>query len=154
NTWYHAAVTYDGSTLSLYLNGKLEASKTTTAINTQLDANGLTIGFRPDESAYWNGLIDEPAIYNRALSAAEIQAIYNARGASKGGNLIQGNMIGTNAAGTAALPNGHDGIDIVNSAGNTIGGNGAGARNFISGNALANVEIAGRGSNSNWVAGN
>jgi hypothetical protein len=77
NTWYHAAVTYDGATVKLYLNGQLESSKPTAALNTTLDANGLTIGLRPG-SAVWNGQIDEIDIFNRALSLAEIQAIYYA----------------------------------------------------------------------------
>jgi hypothetical protein len=77
NTWYHAAVTYDGATVRLYLNGTLESSKPTAALNTVLDANGLTIGLRPANSV-WNGQIDEIDIFNRALSVAEIQAIYYA----------------------------------------------------------------------------
>ncbi|HEX8679062.1 MAG TPA: LamG-like jellyroll fold domain-containing protein, partial [Chthoniobacterales bacterium] len=77
NTWYHAAVTYDGATVKLYLNGVLESSKATAALNTALDSNGLTIGLRPATSV-WNGQIDEIDIFNRALSLAEIQAIYYA----------------------------------------------------------------------------
>ena len=48
------------------------------------------------------------------------------------GNQVQGNYIGTNAAGTAALGGG-SGI-FLSSSGNTIGGTDAGARNVISGN--------------------
>jgi len=77
NTWYHVAVTYDGTTLKLYLNGQLENSKTTTSLNTVLDSNGLTIGLRPG-SATWDGQIDEVEIFNRALSQSEIQAVFNA----------------------------------------------------------------------------
>ncbi len=48
------------------------------------------------------------------------------------GNKVFGNYIGTNAAGTAAIPNGI-GIEIFNSTGNVIGAVGSG-RNVISGN--------------------
>jgi CSLREA domain-containing protein len=48
-------------------------------------------------------------------------------------NLIQGNYIGTNVAGTAGLGNGFDGIRMIGS-NNTIGGTTAAARNLISGN--------------------
>jgi hypothetical protein len=50
-------------------------------------------------------------------------------------NVIQGNFIGTNAAGTAALPN-EDGVLIANDAStnNVLGGTAAGAGNLISGN--------------------
>jgi hypothetical protein len=47
--------------------------------------------------------------------------------------IIQGNHIGTNAAGTAAVPN-VTGILADDTSGATIGGTGAGARNVISGN--------------------
>ena len=82
NTWYHAAVTYDGTTLNLYLNGALEASKATTSLNTVLDTNGLTLGLRPGVSE-WNGQIDEVEGFNRALTASEVQSIYRAGSAGK-----------------------------------------------------------------------
>lgn len=52
------------------------------------------------------------------------------------GNTIQGNFIGTNAAGTATLRNGTNGISIENPpfANNVIGGTAPGAGNLISGN--------------------
>ena len=49
-------------------------------------------------------------------------------------NIIQGNRIGTNPAGTAAIPNSGSGISISSSNANVIGGAAAGARNLISGN--------------------
>ncbi len=68
------------------------------------------------------------------------------------GNLIQGNFIGTNAAGTAALANG-DGVGVfLNASGNTIGGTSAGAGNVISGNTHNGVYIFDSG--SNHVEGN
>ena len=47
--------------------------------------------------------------------------------------LVEGNLIGTNAAGTAAVANGDYGIEVVAS-GATIGGTTTGAGNVISGN--------------------
>jgi uncharacterized repeat protein (TIGR01451 family) len=49
-------------------------------------------------------------------------------------NTVQGNLIGTNASGTAALPNANGGIEINNSNNNLVGGIIAAARNIISGN--------------------
>ncbi|MFZ5798561.1 MAG: LamG-like jellyroll fold domain-containing protein, partial [Thermodesulfobacteriota bacterium] len=77
DTWYHAAVTFDGAAVNLYLNGRLEASKSTT-LDTVLDANGLTIGNRPG-SSLWQGELDEVRIHTAALTADQIAAIYNAR---------------------------------------------------------------------------
>ncbi|MCH9662080.1 MAG: right-handed parallel beta-helix repeat-containing protein, partial [Gammaproteobacteria bacterium] len=58
-------------------------------------------------------------------------------------NVIQGNFIGTNAAGTAALANTDRGVQIENSASNTqIGGTVAGAGNVISGNSNDGIIIS------------
>ena len=61
------------------------------------------------------------------------------------GNLVQGNVIGTNASGTAALPNAFRGVDIFNGApaNNIVGGATAGARNLISGNHFEGVGLFG-----------
>ena len=78
-------------------------------------------------------------------------------GAGTSDNVVEGNLIGTNAAGTAALANGTDGVEIDTSAmGNTVGGTASGAGNVISGNAHFGVQItnAGSGRSGNLVAGN
>lgn len=49
-------------------------------------------------------------------------------------NIIQGNYIGTNAAGSAPIPNGFAGVFIFNATKTTIGGSATGAGNLISGN--------------------
>jgi uncharacterized repeat protein (TIGR01451 family) len=59
---------------------------------------------------------------------------------STAGNLIQGNFIGLNAAGTAGLGNVGDGV-VVEGNSITVGGTSAAARNVISGNGGAGVEI-------------
>ena len=57
-----------------------------------------------------------------------------------GGNVLVGNRIGTNPEGTSAIPNG-DGVIVLNSSGNTIGGLGSASRNVISGNLEAGVRL-------------
>jgi hypothetical protein len=80
--WYHVAATYDGSTMKLYVNGNLEASKPFTSSITYDPSIPWTIGSTaaPIRAAGYprtfNGVIDEVEIFNRALSQAEIQAIY------------------------------------------------------------------------------
>jgi hypothetical protein len=55
-------------------------------------------------------------------------------GGGGSGNFVEGNLIGTNAAGTGSLPNDF-GIDLASGASNvTVGGTTAAARNVISGN--------------------
>lgn len=69
-------------------------------------------------------------------------------------NLIQGNSIGTNALGTAPIPNSLYGV-IVNAGGaaNTIGGTASGDGNLISGNSIAGIETD-AGSSSTLILGN
>ncbi len=58
------------------------------------------------------------------------------------GNLVEGNLIGTDKTGTAALANGYDGVELgTGASGDTIGGTTAAARNVISANANAGVEV-------------
>ena len=70
--WHHLAMTYDGATLKVYLNGTSVAS---TAINKKRlpGQTSLVIGRRQDAFNYFKGLIDEVRIYNRALSGEEIK---------------------------------------------------------------------------------
>ena len=62
-------------------------------------------------------------------------------GSSSTGTQVLGNLIGTNVTGSAALGNGGDGIVLVNSLNNTVGGTTPGGRNIISGNGVHGVEI-------------
>ncbi len=69
------------------------------------------------------------------------------------GNSVQGSYIGTDAAGSAALANGGDGIDVYANA-NTIGGSAAGSGNLISGNEGLGVYLDGTGAVGNLIQGN
>ena len=83
DVWYHIAVIKFGTTYTLYLNGNYENSK---SILDDIDITSLQIGRRLDPGrgfGYFNGLIDEVEIFNRALDASEIQAIYLAGSAGK-----------------------------------------------------------------------
>ena len=80
DNWQFVVGTYNGSTstCSIYLNGALQ----NTAINLPGNINNLTNNIRFGLSAtvnpeYFNGLIDDIAIYNRALTQSEITALYN-----------------------------------------------------------------------------
>jgi titin len=70
------------------------------------------------------------------------------------GNQVQGNFIGLSAAGTNALANGVNGIEISGASSNTIGGAVFSARNVISGNAANGVLITIVTDISNTVCGN
>jgi len=74
-------------------------------------------------------------------------------GGGGSGNVVQGNLIGTDASGNSDLGNSQDGVLILGILNNTIGGSApGGAGNLISGNGGDGVEIS--ASNGNTVQGN
>ena len=76
-------------------------------------------------------------------------------GAGTTGNVVQGNFIGTNAAGTAGIANSRQGVWIDNAAANnTIGGTAAGAGNTIAYNTLDGVALSSIAGTGNAVLGN
>lgn len=132
NTYTHVAATYDGTTMRIYINGVLDASKTTTIGPLANSSLPLLIGHGH------RGILDELGIYNRALAQSELQAIVAAGSAGKckpptptptpasacvqapanltawfpgDGNAVdlQGGDSGTNAAGVVTFAAGHVG---------------------------------------------
>jgi len=92
-TWYHVAVVVpSGATLTsnvlAYINGSLQTLSTISGSSQTLNtlSSDISIGARQagggSHDLYYNGLIDEVRIYNRALSASEIAEQY-AAGAAK-----------------------------------------------------------------------
>ncbi|MCG3200133.1 MAG: hypothetical protein GHCLOJNM_04668 [bacterium] len=73
---------------------------------------------------------------------------------SSSGNRIEGNFIGTDASGLAALGNGARGVQLNDSSDNIIGGTEPGARNIISGNSRSGIRLLNPGSTGNLVQGN
>ena len=77
NTWQQIIFTYNGSSLVIYSNGVLVGS--TAYVGTPAsDGQGIRIGRRWDFAEYFVGNISITRIYNRPLSAAEIQQNFNA----------------------------------------------------------------------------
>jgi hypothetical protein len=72
NTWTHLAVTYDGTTLRLFVNG-VQGAATVAGGSIAQSAEVLRIGGNAVWNEFFNGRIDDVRIYRRALSAAEIQ---------------------------------------------------------------------------------
>jgi hypothetical protein len=70
--WHHVAGTFDGATISLYVDGVLDINVPTTEPIGANEASVL-IGENPESAGrYWDGLIDEVILYNRALSMNEV----------------------------------------------------------------------------------
>jgi hypothetical protein len=76
NTWFHVLGTFDGSSLKIYVNGNLEGtipfSGTINDVTSDVSIGNSYAG----SSEYFNGIVDEVRIYNRALSEEEIKELY------------------------------------------------------------------------------
>lgn len=82
-TWYHVVATYDGTTLKTYVNGTklgVETAASGTGANlgrssaTSIGAQEYTAG---TANEYFSGLVDETAIWSKALTQTEITDLYN-----------------------------------------------------------------------------
>jgi hypothetical protein len=70
--WHHVTGTYDGADVKIYLDGALDASAPTT-VPIGISTTNLFIGLNPEsDGTFWDGLIDEVMIYQRALSEEEV----------------------------------------------------------------------------------
>ncbi|MCF6283852.1 MAG: PQQ-binding-like beta-propeller repeat protein, partial [Candidatus Hydrogenedentes bacterium] len=76
--WYHVVGTYDGSTQRLYVNGELVAEDTTQS-GAILYPEEAPIVFAGGTDGGWRGWLYESNIYNRTLSAEEVQTAYAAK---------------------------------------------------------------------------
>jgi len=74
--WYLIVGTFDGTTLRLYRNGVAVGTPITPTISSTYGSNSGQIGANTGNSRYFNGIIDEPRIWNRALTAQEIANLY------------------------------------------------------------------------------
>jgi uncharacterized protein (TIGR03437 family) len=95
--------TYDGSAFRLFVNGVEQGSKvesrpvTYSTTDWRIGGNPITTVF----ARTWNGVLDELQIFNRALSQAEIQAIFNAgtAGQCKVASIALGGVVSASAFG-------------------------------------------------------
>src|SRR5262249_51122872 len=82
--WYHVAAARGSNFTQLYVNGVLERQ---TNVAFAQDYGTLPLFFGTSGQSFWDhkfrGTLDEVSLYNRALSATEIQAIYAASNSGK-----------------------------------------------------------------------
>jgi hypothetical protein len=75
--WRHGMVVYDGKLIHLYLDSILKISSKVGDRPNLSNRYSLMIGAQSKNRGYHNGKIDDIRIYNRALSAKEVSAIYD-----------------------------------------------------------------------------
>ncbi len=75
NTWTHVACTYNGSAVTLYINGAVNTVRNYVYGAINVSANPIYIGMGQYDGVYFAGSIDEVEVYNAALSNAEVAAL-------------------------------------------------------------------------------
>lgn len=75
SNWYHLILTYDSATVRGYLNGVLVGSVASTGNGSGTTLDSFDIG-RYNNGSYASALIDDVAVFNRALSAEEVRSLY------------------------------------------------------------------------------
>lgn len=94
STWTHGLVTYDGTTVRLYQNGIQVGTHATTA-TPETNAQPLVIGRNSRASdRFFQGRIDEVYVWNTALTAAEVLALYEDGTVPQTGNIVYSNTFG------------------------------------------------------------
>ena len=97
--------------------------------------------FDPSNTQPNNEVLDNLVSGN--LIGVQITGVGTGQGVPLGLDVISGNLIGTDPSGNNPNPNFEYGVDIENSAGNTVGGLTPGSQNILSANGIDGVEIFG-----------
>lgn len=74
--WYHLAASWDGSVVKVYINGEYNKQY---SLSSYTDLSTPTrVGASSDGANYqFNGTVDEVRIYNRALTASEVESLFS-----------------------------------------------------------------------------
>ncbi len=149
---------FDNDGLQIY--GAAAASNKVEACYLGLSGSGLTAnanagnGIAIFDGAHHNVIGGTNASVRNVLSGNDFHGVFIG-GSGTSSNWVAGNFLGTDVTGTAAIPNGSEGVVVLDGAqGNFIGGTNAASRNVISGNMYSGVWIGGVGASFNQVQGN
>ncbi len=132
--WYHIAGVFDGSKITLYINGIAEA---TASANSALASNtyNIYVGGTTWNNRCWNGAVDELRIWNSALSQSTIQA-----------NMF--NVVSSSSVGLVAYYQFDQGVpNVSNTTENTL----LDATTTPANGVLTGSNIALTGATSNWA---
>src|SRR3989344_233998 len=80
NGWHHLVGVYDGSNVLLYIDSVLQTEQSAFLADVQSSTNPIRIGQRGSSSFGWQGVIDEVAIFDKALTQSEVSELFAAGG--------------------------------------------------------------------------
>ena len=111
--WHHIVCAYDGTNKSIYVDGSLDTSVTTSGA-IKSDIYNVFIGENAQaRGRYFNGSIAEVAVFTNALTATQIKQVYNAANVpplitqqplAPVGNIFEGQTVTMNVAALGNLP--------------------------------------------------
>jgi len=85
--WHHAVITAESSSSrKIYIDGVISGTGTTNITGSISSVNAKNIGRNTNNTEYFNGSIDDTAIFSRALSAGEVAELYYSQ---SGDNFLQ-----------------------------------------------------------------
>ena len=88
-SWHHIVTVHNGTSLDVYLDGIKQNSSPVTVVAPNANiGDDFTIGrYNISPSYYWDGKLDEVAVFNTALTELEVKKIYLATGIGKTADL-------------------------------------------------------------------
>ena len=86
DNWHHVVATYDGTNIQLYVDNVADGNVSAPS-PTWSTANNVEIG-KLGSTRHWDGLIDEFAIYDRALNTNEIDLLWNSGNGTNPYNIL------------------------------------------------------------------
>ncbi len=89
SSWTYITATYDGTNMRIYQNGILKGTTASSLSLSDTSAN-FVFGRYSSGGSLFKGKLDEPKIYDYALTDAQIKANYNTRGSELGSTAVLG----------------------------------------------------------------
>lgn len=117
NKWSHVCATVISNIANMYSNGVISGTPNQDLTTTVAGGSNLAIGNSPTLARAFNGIIDDVRIYNRVLSAQEIQQLYSMGASNKIGSTAVASSTNACTTGISCGLVGYwtfDGKDIVN----------------------------------------